>query len=479
MKILTSWYAFNNDFQNNEVQETGPTYQFHKYFYDQYDEHVILSSRLPDDDDPLLIKLVHKLKRDFSNHKITPMLLGVTDVINFEEIYPKIERVLSDYSDHEVDIFFSPGTSVMQLAWFIAHQNLGYQTRLLQTRSGKFSGKTEPDLLELRVGQSAVPRSANLLQKQLDAKEQVEDYKITPSIKTVYDKAVLVAQTDRVSCLIRGESGTGKEHLANFIHAKSSRASKEFQSINCSSLGDSLLESRLFGYKKGSFTGATEDTKGLLAAAQGGTIFLDEIGDITPYMQQVLLRVLQEKEYTPVGETKARKLDVRFICATHKNLEQLCEKGDFRWDLYYRLGVTELELPTLTERGEAEKKELLNYFLSKGKKDLKKPKKLKIDKAAMQLLMDYQFPGNVRELENLVTRLYVFCESIVLPVDLPNRIKHPVKKISQTFDWKTHEKDLISRALDFHHGNNSRACKALGYGSINTLKNKITEYGIL
>jgi DNA-binding NtrC family response regulator len=479
MKKLISWYAYNNDFKNNEVQEVGPTYQFHKHFYDQYDEHIILSSRLPEDDDPLLLQLVHKLKRDFGNHKITPMLLGVTDVISLEEIYPKIERVLSDYSDYEIDIFFSPGTSVMQLAWFIAHQSLGFQTRLLQTRLGKFRGKADPDLLELKVAQSPVPRSANLLQKQLETKEQSEDYKITPSIKPVYDKAVLVAQTDRVSCLIRGESGTGKEHLAHFIHDKSSRASKEFQSINCSSLGDSLLESRLFGYKKGSFTGATEDTKGLLAVAQGGTVFLDEIGDITPYMQQVLLRVLQEKEYTPVGETKARKLDVRFICATHKNLEQLCEKGDFRWDLYYRLGVTELELPTLTDRGEAEKKELLTYFLSKGKKDLKKPQKLKIDKAAIQLLMDYQFPGNVRELENLVTRLYVFCESIVLPEDLPNRIKHPAKKASQTFDWKTHEKDLIIRTIEFHNGNQSKSCKALGYGSINTLKKKVEEYEIL
>jgi hypothetical protein len=154
MKKLISWYAYNNDFKNNEVQEVGPTYQFHKHFYDQYDEHIILSSRLPEDDDPLLLQLVHKLKRDFGNHKITPMLLGVTDVISLEEIYPKIERVLSDYSDYEIDIFFSPGTSVMQLAWFIAHQSLGFQTRLLQTRLGKFRGKADPDLLELKVAQS-------------------------------------------------------------------------------------------------------------------------------------------------------------------------------------------------------------------------------------------------------------------------------------------------------------------------------------
>jgi transcriptional regulator with PAS, ATPase and Fis domain len=210
--------------------------------------------------------------------------------------------------------------------------------------------------------------------------------------------------------LILGASGTGKENLSRYIHKNSARQDKPYIAINCSAFSDGLLESRLFGYKKGAFTGADKDTSGLFEQAHEGIIFLDEIGDISPYMQQSLLRVLQEKEIMPLGG-KAKKVDVRVIAATNQNLPKLCEEGKFRWDLYYRLSVVELDLPTLLERGKTDLKQLMEHFLSTKKKELHRPKKLVLDKEAQEILLNYTYPGNVRELENVVQRAVVLCSN--------------------------------------------------------------------
>lgn len=279
-------------------------------------------------------------------------------------------------------------------------------------------------------------------------------------------------------CLIRGESGTGKEHLAHYIHQSSNRNTKEFISVNCSALGDSLLESRLFGYVKGVFTDAKEDKKGLFDEANGGTIFLDEIGDISPFMQQSLLRVLQSSEILPVGATKSRKIDVRIVAATHKDLERMCEVGTFRWDLYYRLSVVELSLPTLQDRGKNEKQALLDFFLGKIQKEMNKAKRLKLSKEAQQILLDYPFKGNVRELENVITNLYVFCEGEIQISNLPQKITQQFLYKASTFKWKEVEKELIIKTLKFYQGNQSKTNEAIGYGSINTLRSKMKDYEI-
>lgn len=481
MKKLISWYAFNNDFEGEDkkVNPEGPTYQFHKHFYEGYDEHIILSSRFEDEDDPLLLKLTTTLKRDFKEHRTTPVLLGITDVIDLVQIKAKVERLLLEYKNDEIDIFFSPGTSAMQVVWYISHQGLGLKTRLLQTRAGKFKGKPLPELIEIEVGASQTPYYA-VLSEKVNSEKAVEtsDYRITESIKKVYDKAGLIAKTDKVTCLIRGESGVGKEHLANYIHKESSRSEKPFIVVNCSAFGDELLESRLFGYKKGAFTGANEDRKGILAEANGGTVFLDEIGDITPYMQQVLLRVIQTGEYLPVGSTVVKRADIRFLAATHKNLEKLCKTEKFRWDLYYRLTVVELEIPNLEDRGSTEKKEMINFFLEKAKKDLRKPKKLTFEKKALELVLRYRFPGNIRELENLILGLNVFCTTLITVEDLPQKITEPRSSTEENLNWNVHEAALIQKALDFYNWNQNKACRALGYKSINTLRKKINDYDL-
>jgi transcriptional regulator with PAS, ATPase and Fis domain len=360
----------------------------------------------------------------------------------------------------------------------VCHQTLGLKTRLLQTREGKFSRKAEPDLVELKVEHSSVPMSAVLSEQKQQKNTSNTDYLISKSIEPIYEKARLIAKTDKVTCLIRGESGTGKEHLAQYLHQQSSRSGKPFLTVNCSAMGDTLLESRLFGYVKGAFTDAKEDRKGILEEANGGTVFLDEIGDISPYMQQSLLRVLQSGELLPVGATKSIKIDSRIIAATHKNLEAMCEAGTFRWDLYYRLSVVELTLPTLLERGVKEKRALLDFFIENVQRQLKKPKRLKITKEALQIMLDYPFGGNIRELENVITGLYVFCEEEIKVSDLPKKLLEKPAKSSRSFQWQEIEKDLIVRALDFYQGNQAKTCKAIGYGSVNTLKKKMKEYEV-
>lgn len=476
MKVLISWYAYQHDFKDGAVFEEGPTCQFHQHFFN-HDRHIILSSQAGDD--TRLELLLNLLSRRFPDRKdkLTRQYMHIDDIINVAQIKPKAEELLLSMVDDEIDIFFSPGTSAMQLTWYLCHTSLGLKTKLLQTRPPKFN-KGKPELLEIKVEQSSVPVSAVLKEySQRKPSSVEEDYKVTASLEPVYGRAAKIAHTDSVTCLILGASGTGKENLAQYIHKQSSRAGKPFVAVNCSALGDTLLESRLFGYKKGAFTGADRDTAGLFEEAAGGTLFLDEIGDISSYMQQVLLRVLQEREFIPVGDTKPRKVNVRVIAATHRSLREACKSGHFRWDLFYRLSVAELKLPTLAERGLAEKREMIQFFLKTKQKSLKKAKLLRLNAEALRVMDAYLFPGNVRELENLIESLYVFHDEEVKAGDLPEWLSSG-EEAGSNFNWQYHEKALIQRALLFFKGNKRKTCEALGYGSSNTLQKKLQEYQI-
>ena len=483
MKILISWIALSNDFdkETGGVNPKGPTVQFHQHFYQYnsapaYDKHILLSTPKEEQKNKgLAYYLMNTLP---GNHQVEFLLLSIEDVISITEIKPKIERLLLEHKEHEIDIFFSPGTSAMQLVWYLCHESLGLKTRLLQTREGKYAREGKPELLEIKTERSTIPNTAILKEQGLSLSTLPNDYLLTDSIRKVYEKAGKIAFTDSVTCLISGNSGTGKERLARFIHEQSGRKDRPFIAVNCSAVGDSLLESRLFGYKKGSFTGAEKDTKGLFEEADGGTIFLDEIGDTSASMQQALLRVLQEKEIVRVGTSQTIKIDVRVIAATHKDLVEYCTKGKFRWDLYYRLAVAELELPTLQERGENEKKQMIEHFITQKKAKLKKEKELKLDKDVWEFVLNYSFPGNIRELENLIESLYVFCEEKVTLSDIPLRFTRNIEVGENTFNWQYHEKRLIEKTLAFYEGNQAQTQLALGYGSINTLKKKMMEYEI-
>lgn len=280
------------------------------------------------------------------------------------------------------------------------------------------------------------------------------------------------------SVLITGETGVGKEVLARYIHDASHRESGPFVAINCGALPETLLESELFGHKAGSFTGAIRDRAGFFEAAGGGTIFLDEIGDVSPAMQVKILRVLQEREVLRVGESVPRKVDVRIITATNRHLDQEVRDGRFREDLLYRLRVVEIEVPPLRRRQE-DILPLARHIAARLAKRLNLPQ-LHLDATCIDVLLTYPWPGNVRELENAIERAAVVSlDGIVRPETLPPEIQHhaagvPNPSLSPTRTLAELEMDYIRAVLESTGGNRQAASRILGI-SPSTLWRKLKE----
>lgn len=278
--------------------------------------------------------------------------------------------------------------------------------------------------------------------------------------------------------LILGENGTGKELVARSVHQQSKRVNKPFVAANCSAFNDNLLESELFGHRRGAFTGAVSDKVGLFEAADGGTFFMDEVGDMTPALQVKLLRVLQEGTFMPVGGTETRKVDVRVVAATNRDLAAMVKQGTFREDLYYRLHVVVLRVPALRERG-GDVSILANYFLDKLGKREKKQKTL--TERAMARLNGHEWRGNVRELENEIERMWVLAGSDdILDEDLlnPSILRAAAKKVEPMPEaLEGIEKDMISRELKKTGGNKTKAAEALGISRRNLIR-KVQAYGI-
>jgi transcriptional regulator with GAF, ATPase, and Fis domain len=267
--------------------------------------------------------------------------------------------------------------------------------------------RAELTILQQEAGQQPVVHN----EAQLD-REGIRG--TSPQLNSLLRQVGKVAAT-ATTVLIRGESGTGKELLARVIHRNSDRSENGLICVNCAALAPSLLESELFGHVKGAFTGAHSDKQGRFQAAHGGTLFLDEIGDVSPETQVKLLRVLQERQFEPVGSDRTVEVDVRLIAATNRNLEQLIETGSFREDLFYRLNVVSLTLPALRERRE-DLAELVFYFLSRSARRLRKQIR-QVDPQAMAALESWTWPGNIRELENVIERAVVLADSDRITTD--------------------------------------------------------------
>lgn len=291
-----------------------------------------------------------------------------------------------------------------------------------------------------------------------------------------------IAESDS-TVLIQGASGTGKELFAKAIHNLSKRKDKPFIKVNCGALPDTLLESELFGYVKGAFTDAKKNKPGRFAIAHGGTIFLDEVGDMSPSLQVKLLRVLQEKEYEPLGSTSPRKTDVRIIAATNKDLSQLVNEGKFRDDLFYRLNVVKIELPSLSQRKE-DIPLLIDHFIQKF--NIKMGKQITgITENALRILLSYDYPGNVRELENIIEHAFVLCKGNRIDLDcLPKELTRHKVEIETSLPQKGKnllrkaEAEVITRILEKYHGNRAKAAKELNIDRT-TLWRKMRKYGLL
>jgi two-component system, NtrC family, response regulator HydG len=296
----------------------------------------------------------------------------------------------------------------------------------------------------------------------------------------VVDLARRVAKVDS-TVLITGESGSGKERIARLVHNESARAAGPFVAVNCGAITESLLESELFGHARGAFTGAAQDRPGLFEAANCGTLLLDEIGDISPGMQVKLLRTLQEREIRRVGENKSRKVDVRVLAATNRDLGGRVNAGAFRQDLYYRLKVVELHVPPLRER-KTDILPLARLLLAEAALHMKR-KLFGIAPAAADQLLRYEWPGNVRELGNIMERAVALAPGSRLELDdLPEEIRQtvpvPVASKGRVRPMDQVEKEYILAALELNDGNQTRTAEQLRIGSA-TLYRKLKAYGMI
>jgi len=291
-----------------------------------------------------------------------------------------------------------------------------------------------------------------------------------PAMLEVLNLARKVAPTN-ATVLLTGESGTGKELLARCIHDHSRRAGGVFLALNCAALSPTLIESALFGHEKGAFTGAIAQHAGVFERADGGTLMLDEIGELDGNLQSKLLRVLQERNFERLGGSRSISVDVRLIAATNRDLKRLAAEGRFRDDLYYRLSTFPLHLPPLRERP-ADIPSLAELFLARFAQRLDKPAPA-LSKEARDLLLAYAWPGNVRELENLMERAAILAEEVVEPGHLPITGTEPPRPVSM----KEIERQAIEEALRKNRGNRTLAARQLGI-SLRTLQYRLKEYGI-
>ena len=360
-------------------------------------------------------------------------------------------------------------------------------------KAGAHDFLTKPiDLDELLIRVKKVERGVSLERENRELKEQLrEKFKVDFIVSASRRMEEALNLVKRVSpspatVLILGESGTGKELIARAIHYSSSRADKPFIRVNCAALPENLLESELFGHEKGAFTGAVARRIGRFEQADQGTIFLDEIGDLSLSLQVKLLHVLQEREFERVGSSKTIKVDVRVIAATNRNLEEGIKRGSFREDLYYRLNVVTISLSPLQERKE-DIPPLIEHFLKKYSRENKK-EVTSLSKEARDLLMRYPYPGNVRELENIVERAVVLCRGNTLTTqDLPLNLQETegeggLKRIGEggrslPDSLEEVERTLISQALEKSGGVQTKAAEYLGI-SERVLRYKMKKYKI-
>lgn len=348
---------------------------------------------------------------------------------------------------------------------------IAISTALLKDNTGKVIGGVETFRDTSLIEQ---------LRKQIEGQYSCEDI-ISQSHKMQNLFSILpnIAESN-TTILIEGQSGTGKELFARAIHNLSFRRDKPFVAVNCGALPDTLLESELFGYKAGAFTDAKKDKPGRFALAKGGTIFLDEIGDISSSVQVKLLRVLQEKTYEPIGGVAPVKADVRIITATNKKLDELVKEGKFRDDLFYRINVMRLELPPLRDRKE-DIPLLVEHFISKFNR-LHNKNICCVTNEVTAALLAYDYPGNVRELENIVEHCFVLCEGEIietkhLPSSVSPSLKTEFPPTTVPATIKQMEIMLIKQALKRNKGNKTAAAKQLGINK-STLFRKMKSFNI-
>lgn len=369
------------------------------------------------------------------------------------------------------------------------------QTAVSAMKSGAYDYINKPfELEELKLliekgleTKSLINEVRRLHRQQKEKYLNCQIFGVSPQIQYIRELIEMISNTHKTSVLIQGESGTGKELAANAIHYNSKRRDKPLMKINCSAIPDALLESELFGYEKGAFTDAKNTKKGLFELADGGTVFLDEIGDMNPFLQSKILRVLENQTFMRVGGEREIKVDVRIIAATNKNLESMVKEGLFRKDLFYRLKVMVVEMPPLRERVE-DILLLSNLFIEENNKEYNKNVR-GLNEEAKRLMTQYSWPGNVRELKNVMERAMILIDQeYITPKHLPFELKqnwknlnhhilHETMEITDDMSLENMEKVHLFNVLKRVEWNKSKASKVLGISRA-TLRTKIMKYQI-
>jgi PAS domain S-box-containing protein len=364
------------------------------------------------------------------------------------------------------------GSNIINKTIYIVNSNgervpISVSTALLKNEKGEIIGGVETfrDMTAIET-----------LRKEIEAKYTFEDIvSKSKAMREIFSILPDIADSDS-SVLIEGQSGTGKELIARAIHHLSRRSKKPLVVINCAAVPDNLLESELFGYKAGAFTDAKKDKPGKISLAEGGTVFLDEIGEISPALQVKLLRFVQEREYEPLGGVAPVKSDVRIISATNKNLAEAIQNRDFREDLFYRLNVFNIKLPPLADRKE-DIPLLVKHFMRKY--NVLKGKNIEgVTDDVMNILMDHNYPGNIRELENIIEHSFVLCrEPYIRRTHLPVHFRNVDLPVNDQMTLDEMERIYILRALEKNEWNRTWAAKDLGIDA-STLWRKIKKYRI-
>jgi two-component system response regulator GlrR len=424
------------------------------------------------DDDLNLLELV-KMRLETADYEVTAVSIE-------EEALEALKQKVFDLAIVDLQLAHQDGISLMEafhqirgempVVILTAHGSI--ESAVEAMKKGAYSYLTKPfDAQELLLQIKIALENRRLTSEVKRLETLVEDrYNLSNIIarsekmRSVLDQVSLIAKTDS-TVYIQGESGTGKELIAKAIHLASERKNKDFVAINCASLPEGLLESRLFGHEKGAFTGAVKSTKGLFTQAHGGTIFLDEIGDMPLSIQAMLLRVIQERQFYPVGSEKLAEVDVRVIVATNKDLEAMVKQGLFREDLYYRIHVIPVFLPPLRERKD-DIPLLAEHFREKFSRQMNKEVK-GLSPVALQKMMLYDWPGNVRELENTMEYAVAITQQDIIAEDL---ILHQTKGTASASSTlpplkearNAYEKSYLIHLLEVCKGNISNAAKLAG-----------------
>lgn len=502
-KIFISWVDIRNDFEpmrSGQVNEQGLHAHFHHYHYvkGKYDRHILLcyigAEEVESDVFIASMRLVSYLRKAYPKRQIELQFAGIANPIDLYEVKSATERILLELEDHEVDIFYNTGYQMMQLAWYICHTTTCQKfTKLLHMRRLEYNKEdSEPTLYVIETKEelrSTVPYYLRL--KELEQNKETAQMRqgipkemlMSPTLTKVYERAKKIAASGgETTVLIWGASGTGKENLAAYIYHHAPDRKQSYNAINCAAYSDELLPSELFGHEQGAFTDAKTMKKGLFETANNGTIFLDELGDASAFVQVSLLRVLQTGTFYRAGGTKEMKTKVKVIAATNKDLIQACREGKFREDLLHRFTV-HIRLPSFSEYSAEEKLFYINGFI-KQESTLFGVKKIRLSKEAIQFLLAYDFSGNMRQLKSLIKSLYIFYKDNPTEISVAD-IQYELLDFSVPFsdeiaylNWKEVEKNHIEKVLKKYKHVYSQAQEALGYGSINTLKSKMKEYGI-